>query len=152
MKSQSAQLKVTMSSKCKMTASTLFRDLQFLCERENSMHQCSVLKGLGYNKSTYEQTCFASLREESMSPAVLAQAWRMRSGSLPLFSLATDALMIRERCWLLERKATQQIEQQMQNRSDNCILGTNYVVAGHVTGIMTTRRSPLRGVNSWPWD
>ena len=67
---------------------------------------------------------FASLREGRMSPAVLAQVWWLKSGSLPPLSLATDASMVRKHCWLLEGKATQQIEQQIENRSNNCILGT----------------------------
>ena len=44
--------------------------------------------------------------------------------SLPLLSLVTDASMVRERCSLVEGKSTQQIEQQIEKRIDNCIPGT----------------------------
>ena len=40
------------------------------------------------------------------------------------FSLGTDALMVREHCWLVEGKATRQIKQQIEERIDNCIPGT----------------------------
>ena len=46
----------------------------------------------------------------------------MKSGSLLLLSLASDASMVRERCWVLEGKATPQIEQETEDRSDSCIL------------------------------
>ena len=45
---------------------------------------------------------------------VLAQVWWLKSRSLPLLSLVTDASMVRERCWLFEREATQQIDQQIE--------------------------------------
>ena len=38
--------------------------------------------------------------------------------NLSIFSPASDASMVRERCRLLEGKATQQVEQQTENRSD----------------------------------
>ena len=55
-----------------------------------------------------------------MLPAVLAQDWQLKSGSLLLPSLSTDPLLVRKSCWL-RGKATQS---QLQNKSDNCILGT----------------------------
>ena len=42
-KSQSAQSKVAMSSKYKMATSIYSGVWQFLCERDNSVHQCSVV-------------------------------------------------------------------------------------------------------------
>ena len=95
-----------------------------LCKRENSVHQRSVVLRATTNLLTSKFRGLASLHEGRMLPAVLAQVWWLKSGSLPLLSLATDAVMIGEGCWLLEGKATQQIKQQIENRSENCILGT----------------------------
>ena len=75
---------------------------------------------LGYNKLNK----FASLGEGRMPPPVLAQGYWLKSGSLPLLSLVMDALMVRECCWWFEGKATQQIDQQIENRSDNFIFST----------------------------
>ena len=109
-----------------MATSILFRGLQFLCERENSVHQRSVVLRTELQQ-TYLWTkfrWFASLHEGRMSPAILAQVWWLKSGSLPLLSLATDASMVRERYWLLQGEATQQNKQKIENKSDNCILST----------------------------
>ena len=65
MKLQSAQLKVSTSSKCKIATGILFQGLQFLCGRENSVHQCSVL--LGCNKPTYERTRFVGGKDVTSS-------------------------------------------------------------------------------------
>ena len=74
-----------------------------------------------------------------------------------LLSLATDALMVRKHCRLLEGTylqavgnvvATQTIKQQTGNRSDNCILGNNYLLAGHAfvtRNSNQTTRCSLRG-------
>ena len=76
-----------------------------------------------------------------------SQCWGQKSGSLPLLSLATDALIVRKCCWLLEGKATQPIKQQEENRSDNCILGINYSFIEHTfvtrNSNQTTRHSLL---------
>ena len=61
MKSQNAQLKVATSSKFKMAASILFRGLQFLCERENSVHQRSVVLRTGLQQ-TYLREISGNLR------------------------------------------------------------------------------------------
>ena len=71
---------------------------------------------------------FASLHGGWMLPAALAQSWRLKSGSLQLLSLVTDASMVREHCWLLQGKATWQIDQQTENKSDNCLLSTKICV------------------------
>ena len=47
MSNEIAQLEVATSSKCKIATLSLFRGLQFLCRRENSMHQHSVLSSTG---------------------------------------------------------------------------------------------------------
>ena len=77
MKSQKAQLKVATSSKFKMATSILFRGLQFLCERETSVHQGSNVLRTGlqqtYLRANSGGLRFASLREGRMLPAVLAQ-------------------------------------------------------------------------------
>ena len=74
MKSQNAQLKVATSSKFKVATSVLFRGSQFLCERENSVHQRSVLlkDWATTNLLTSKFRRFSSLREGRMLPAVLA--------------------------------------------------------------------------------
>ena len=51
MKLQNVLLKVATSSKFKMAALILFRGLQFLCERENSVHQHSVLVRSGLQQT-----------------------------------------------------------------------------------------------------
>ena len=71
------------SSKFKMAASILFRGLPFLYERENSVHQPSIVLRTGV-----QQTC---LRTNSDRLRVCVR----ESQSLPLLSLATDALMVR---------------------------------------------------------
>ena len=109
MKSQTAQLKVATSSKCKMAASIYSEVWQFLW---NSVHQRSVLLQMRYSKPTCKWT------------QTIAQGWQLKSESLLLLSLETDTSMVRERCWLLHGKATQQIKQQTENKSDNCILST----------------------------
>ena len=107
-KKQNTHLKVAMSSLFKMAISiNIPRFVQFLWER-----------GQGYNKSTYKKI---QADEGRMLPAVLAQVWRLKLENLLLLSLATDASMVRERCWLLEGTGTQQIEQQIENRPDNCL-------------------------------
>ena len=106
--------------------SILFQVVQFLCRRENSMHQSSVLLRTGLQQTylwTNSGSLWSSLCKGRMSPAVLAQVWRLKSGSLLLISLVTDASIVNEHCWLCEGKATQQIKQQIENRSDNCLLG-----------------------------
>ena len=66
-----------------------------------------------------------------------------------LLLLVTDALMVRKRCRLREGKATQPIEQQAKNRSDNCILGKNNLFTEHAfvsrNSNQTTRFSPPGG-------
>ena len=119
---------------------------------------CSYTDWATRNLNTYERTqvvceitwgkdvatCFSSrLTTEIMKFAAL--------------SLATDALMVRKRCWLLEGKATQQIEQQTENRSDNCILGTIiYAYARHTSvtrnSNQATRHSLPGGVDNWAQD
>ena len=119
----SAALKVTISSKCEMTTLILFWVLQCLCRRANSMHQRSVLLRTGLQQ-TYLRTNLGGLwvcvRKVASS---LSQAWQLKWGSLPLLLQATDASVVGESSSLLEGKATQPIEQQAENRSDN-ILGT----------------------------
>ena len=86
-KSQGAQSKVATSLKYKMATSIYSGVWRFLCEGDNSVHQHSVVLKTGCR-------CFSSR---------LMTAIR----SLLLLSLVTDALMVRERCWLLEGEATQ---------------------------------------------
>ena len=68
------------------------------------------------------ELCVLALCSLDMSLAGFSQGWGQKWGSLPLLSLVTDDSMVRKCCWLLEGKATQPIEQQAENRSDNCIL------------------------------
>ena len=106
-----------------------------------------------YNKPTYKLRWFVSLREEWISPASLAQGWWFKSGNLLLLSLATDTSTVRECCWLLEGKATQQIEQQIKNWSDNWILGNNYAFGVHATKIQIKSPDVLHWyVDGWAWD
>ena len=127
--------------------STKWPPWNFCVERENSMYQRSVLE-LGYNQPTSKQAqvvCkFVWMKNVASS---FSQGWGQKWGSLPLLSLATDALMVRKCCWLLEGKTTQSIEQQAENKSDNCILGINYSFVGHTfvtrNSNQTTRCSPL---------
>ena len=134
-----------------MVTLILFRGLQFLCGRENSMYQCSVLE-LGYNQPTSEQAqavCeFVSVQDVA---SCFSESWGQKWGSLLLLSLATDTSMVGKRCWLLESKATQPIEQQAENRSDNCILGDTYSFVGHAfvtrNSNQTTRRSLPGGMD-----
>ena len=84
------------------------------CVEKRTLHQCSVLLRSGLRQ-------FVSLYKGRTSPAVLVQGWRLKSRNLPLLSLA---LMVGKRHWLLEGKATCQIKHQIENRCDNCILGT----------------------------
>ena len=96
---------------------------------------------------------FASSCDWRMFLACFSQGWGQKWGSLPLLSLGTNASMVRKCCWLLEGKATQPIKQQAENRSDNCILGNNYLFTGHSfmtrNSNQTTRRFPLKGVYDW---
>ena len=107
MSNEIAQLEVATSSKCKIATSSLFWGLQFLCGRENSVHQRSVLlsTGLQRNLLTNKFRLFVILSDRKMWPAVLAQAWGQKWGSLALHSLATDTLIDRKCCWLLENQA-----------------------------------------------
>ena len=94
-----------------------------------------------------------SLCEERMSSASLAHGWWLKSGCLLLLSLATDTSIVRECCWLLEGKATQQIEQQIKNWSDNWILGNNCAFGVHATKIQIKSPDVLHwGVDGWAWD
>ena len=137
-----------------MATSILFRGLQFLCERENSVHQRSVVLRTELQQ-TYLWTkfrWFASLHEGRMSPALLAQVWWLKSGSLPLLSIATDASMVRERCWLLEGRATQQIKQQIEKRHLAQWLYIRWTHLHDKKFKSNTRCSPLGGVDGWARD
>ena len=87
--------------------STKWPPWNFCVERENSMYQRSVLE-LGYNQPTSKQAqavCkFVWMKNVASS---FSQGWGQKWGSWPLLSLATDALMVRKCCWLLEGKTTQ---------------------------------------------
>ena len=117
---------------------------------------CSFKKWATTNLLPNKLRRFVNSCEWRMSLAGFSQGWGQKIGSLLLLSLATDPSMVRKRCWLLEGKVTQPIEQQAENRSDNCILDTNYLFAGvaFVTrnSNQTTRRSPPGGVDGWAWD
>ena len=129
---------------------------------------CSFKKWATTNLLPNKLRRFVNSCEWRMSLAGFSQGWGQKIGSLLLLSLATDPSMVRKRCWLLEGKVTQPIEQQAENRSDNCILDTNYLFAGvaFVTknSNETTRRSLLghgrvgtRLLKSWetcpnPWE
>ena len=100
MSNQNSQLKVTTSSKCENGCLDFILGVViFVQKREHCPSSLCCCKDMGYNK-------FNLLR------------------NLLLLSLATDASIVRECCWLLEGKATQQIEQQTESRSDNCIRGS----------------------------
>ena len=99
-----------------------------LCGWENlSMHQCSVLFNWAITNLLLNMLrWFASSCEGRISLAVLVKVEERNQGSLLLLSLVTDASMVRKRCWLLEGKATQPVEQQAENRSNYYVRGTSY--------------------------
>ena len=71
----------------------------FVRKRELYATVLCSFKNLGTkNLLTNELRWFVSFHEGRMSPAALAQGKRLKSGRLPLLSLVTDVLMIRERC------------------------------------------------------
>ena len=111
-KSQNTQFYIAMSSKFKdfILRFAIFVRKSELCASALCCFKDWATKNLLISKFKR----FASLHEKMMSPAILARVWRIKSGSLPLLSLMTDALMVREHCWLLEGKATQQIKQQIE--------------------------------------
>ena len=66
---------------------SLSRGLQFVCERENSVHQRSLVLRTGV-----QQTCLRANSDRLRVCVRESQVWRLKS---PLLSLATDALMVR---------------------------------------------------------
>ena len=126
----------------------------FVQKRELLCISTLFIKELGYNQPTSEQSqavCeFVWVKDIA---SCFSQGWGQKWGSLLLLSLVTDASMVRKRCQLLEVKATQPIEQQAGNRSDNCILGNNYSFARHTfvarNSNQTTRFFPPGGMDGW---
>ena len=100
-----------------------------LCRWENSMHQWSVL--FNWPITNLLRTCWGGLCEGRISLAVLVKVEERNQGKFA--APFTSDWCFRKCCWLLEGKATctQPIEQQAENRSDYCILGTNYLFSGH---------------------
>ena len=129
------------------------RFAMFVRKRELLCISTLFIKELGYNQPTSEQSqavCeFVWVKDIA---SCFSQGWGQKWGSLLLLSLATDASMVRKCFQLLEVKATQPIEQQAGNRSDNCILGNNYSFARHTfvarNSNQTTRRSPPGGIDA----
>ena len=124
-KSQSTQLKVATSSKCKMAALTYIQFANFVRKREHCRSALCSFKDWVTTKPTYKHAqtvCKFVWGKDATGCFSSSLTTEIRKSTTPFTSdWSFDG---RERCWLLEGKATQQIKQQIENRPDNCILGT----------------------------
>ena len=112
------------------------------------MEERTILYQRSELQPTYFQKKLKQLASSCEWRICFSQSRGQKWGSLPLLSLVPDALRVRKHCWLLQGKATQQIEQQAENSSDNCILGINYSFPGHA---FVTRNSNLTTTHSLCW-
>ena len=145
-------IKVVRHQSAKWLPRFLIPRFAILCERKISA-LCSFKNWATTNLLPTSSGGLRVCVSERCHYSFFSQGWGQK-WSLPLLSLATDALMAKKLCRLLEGKATEPIEQQAENRSDNWILGNNYhLFAGHAfvtrNWNQTTRHSLLRGRRGW---
>ena len=128
----------------------LFGGLQFLCGRGNSVHQRSVLlrTGLASTKPTYVQTQVGLQGKDVASYFSSRLKTEIRKFAAPFISN-----------WHFDGYGTvmKQIEQQIENRSDNdCILGTVIICLLDIPSWQEIQIKPPDilhpDMDSWAWD